>query len=216
MSFNNPWGEIDLEAYENHMSLDSVFQLQSLNKMMKDQFYSYPVQSIMVLGVAGGNGLEHIDKRIINKVYGVDINKDYLDTCINRYPELQDVLDIIHTDLTQETNELPYTDLLVANLVIEYIGYENFQKTVNQISPKYVSAIIQINGDTAFVSNSPYLHVFDRLKEVHHQIEETTLVNAMEQVGYRKVVQVDEDLPNGKKLVRIDFAEFFKNYCSHY
>ena len=204
---NNPWRDIDLEAYENHMSLDSVFQLQSLNKMMKDQFYSHPVQSIMILGVAGGNGLEHIDKSIINKVYGVDINRDYLDTCANRYPELQDVLDIIHTDLTQETNKLPYTDLLVANLVIEYIGYEYFQKTVKQISPKYVSAIIQINVDTSFVSKSPYLHVFDRLEEIHHQIEETDLVKVMEQIGYRKVLKIDKDLPNGKKLVRIDFTK---------
>lgn len=70
----NPWEEIDLTAYEKHMSLDNVFQLQALNNMMKDQFYSYPVRSIMILGVAGGNGLEHIDKRQISKVYGVDIN----------------------------------------------------------------------------------------------------------------------------------------------
>lgn len=121
---------------------------------------------------------------------------------------MRDVLDTIHTDLTQETNELPYADLLVADLVIEYIGYEYFQKTVRQISPKYVSAVIQINVDTTFVSDSPYLHVFDRLEEVHHQIEETTLVKVMEQIGYRKVVQIDEDLPNGKKLVRIDFTNF--------
>lgn len=202
---DNPWKEIDLAVYENHMSLDSVFQLQALNKMMKEQFYSYPVQSIMVLGVAGGNGLEHIDKRVIKKVYGVDINKEYLETCINRYPELWGVLDAIYTDLTQETSALPYADLVVANLVIEYIGYGCFQRAVKQISPNYISTIIQINVDTTYVSDSPYLHAFDRLDEVHHQMEETVLVKAMEQVGYRKVIQIEEGLPNGKKLVRIDF-----------
>lgn len=203
---NNPWEEIDLTAYEKHMGLDSVYQLQALNRMMKNQFYSYPVQSIMVLGVAGGNGLEHIDKQVIKKVYGVDINKGYLETCINRYPELRGVLYTICADLTQKTSELPYADLVVANLVVEYIGYENFQRVVKQISPNYVSAIIQINVDTAFVSDSPYLHVFDRLDEVHHQMEEIALVNAMRQVGYRKLTQIDQDLPNGKKLVRIDFT----------
>lgn len=203
---NNPWNEIDLSTYENHMSLDSVFQLQALNRMMKDQFYAYSVQSIMVLGVAGGNGLEHIDRRSIKKVYGVDINKGYLDTCVKRYPELQGILDIIHTDLTQEINELPYADLVVANLIIEYIGYGCFQKTVQQIFPKYVSAIIQINDDAGFVSDSPYIHAFDRLDEVHHQMEETALVGVMEQIGYRKIMQMGHDLPNGKKLVRMDFA----------
>ena len=202
----NPWEEIDLNAYESHMSLDSVFQLQALNKMMKDQFYTYPVQSVMILGVAGGNGLEHIDGRILNKVYGVDINRDYLDTCVSRFPELQGILNTIHADLTKQANELPYADLIVANLVVEYVGYECFQKVVRQISPQYVSCIIQINLDTSFVSNSPYLHAFDRLEEVHHQMEETALIEAMAQIGYKKKMQTDEDLPNGKKLVRIDFT----------
>ena len=202
----NPWEEIDLSAYESHMSLDSVFQLQALNKMMKDQFYTYPVQSVMILGVAGGNGLEHIDGRILNKVYGVDINRDYLDACVNRYPELQGILKTIHADLTQTTNELPYADLIVANLVVEYVGYGCFQQVVRQIAPQYVSCIIQINMDASFVSDSPYLHVFDRLEEVHHQLEETALIEAMEQIGYKRKIQIDENLPNGKKLVRIDFT----------
>ena len=204
---NNPWEEIDLNIYENHMSLDSVFQLQTMNKMMKDQFYTYPVQSIMILGVAGGNGLDHIDKRVINKVYGVDINRKYLDACVNRYPELEGIFDTIYADITQETNKLPYADLVVANLFIEYIGYECFQKAVKQVSPKYVSCVIQINADTAYVSDSPYLQAFGRLEEIHHQMEETALVKAMKQIGYRKALQKVENLPNGKKLDRIDFSQ---------
>ena len=35
---NNPWEEIKLDDYEKHMSLDSVKQLQTINKMMKEQF----------------------------------------------------------------------------------------------------------------------------------------------------------------------------------
>lgn len=203
---NNPWEEIDLGAYENHMSLGSVFQFQALNKMMKDQFYAYPAQSIMILGVAGGNGLEHVDRQVFHKVYGVDINRNYLDTCVDRHPELQGVFEPICTDLTQEISKLPYADLVVADLVIEYIGYECFQSAIRQISPRYVSAIIQINMDDSYVSDSPYLHVFDRLDEVHHQMEETALVSAMEQIGYKKAAQTEAELPNGKRLVRMDFA----------
>lgn len=202
----NPWEEIDLTAYEKHMCSASVCQLQALNRIMKDQFYVYPVQSIMILGVAGGNGLEHIDKRRIRQVYGVDINTNYLDRCVTRYPELQDVFDTIHTDLTQKISFLPYADLIVANLVIEYIGYACFQNVVRQIAPKYVSAVIQINTDNAFVSDSPYIHIFDRLDEVHRQIEENALTDAMEQIGYRKAMQTNIGLPNNKKLIRMDFT----------
>lgn len=203
----NPWEDIDLDSYEKHMSLGNVFQLQALNKMMKEQFYSYPIKSIMILGIAGGNGLEHIDKHIIEKVYGVDINKKYLNMSVIRYPELQDIYEPIQSDLTQKTSNLPHADLLIANLFIEYIGYECFQNAVEQISPEYVSAIIQINTDTDFVSNSPYIHVFDRLDDVHHQIEENDLILAMEHISYIKIVTKTENLPNGKKLIRIDFTK---------
>lgn len=74
----NPWEEISLDDYENHMKLDSVMQLQAMNEMMKGQFYAYPISSIMILGVAGGNGLEHIQEKNFEKVYGVDINPSYL------------------------------------------------------------------------------------------------------------------------------------------
>lgn len=67
---NNPWENIDIEDYENHMSLDSVFQLQTMNQMMKEQFYTYSIKSIMIMGIAGGNGLEHINKQSFDKVYG--------------------------------------------------------------------------------------------------------------------------------------------------
>lgn len=57
----------------------------------------------------------------------------------------------------------------------------------------------------SFVSDSPYIHVFDRLNEVHRQMEESVLKDAMLQIGYKEEMQSEKDLPNGKKLVRIDF-----------
>lgn len=65
----NPWEEISLTDYENHMKLDSVMQLQAMSKMMKDQFDIYPISTVMILGIAGGNGLEHISKEKFKKVY---------------------------------------------------------------------------------------------------------------------------------------------------
>ena len=61
----NPWEEISLSDYENHMKLDSVMQLQTMNRMMKGQLDAYSVKSVMILGIAGGNGLEHIVSCII-------------------------------------------------------------------------------------------------------------------------------------------------------
>lgn len=203
---NNPWEDINLNDYESHMSLNGVYQLQTMNEMMKEQFYAYPVKSIMILGIAGGNGLEHIDKNVIDKVYGVDINESYLSACISRYPNLRGVLETIRADLIKNEKALPHADLIVADLFIEYVGYDCFQKVVEQVKPAYVSCVIQINVDASFVSDSPYIHAFDRLDEVHRQMEETALSAAMKQIGYEKKLQTERELPNGKKLVRADFC----------
>ena len=99
---NNPSEEISLDDYENHMRLDTVKQLQAMNTIMKKQFAAYPVETAMILGVAGGNGLEHIRTDKYRRVYGVDINSAYLDAVRERYPQLAGVLQCLHLDLVNE------------------------------------------------------------------------------------------------------------------
>lgn len=203
---NNPWEEIELDDYENHMSLDSVYQLQALNEMMKEQIYTYSCESLMILGIAGGNGLEHIDTNIFQKVYGIDINRTYLNECKSRYPALNKIFIPICADLTDSELKLPAAQLLVANLLIEYIGYDCFKKAVKAVKPQHISCIIQIDIDESYISDSPYIHTFDRLDEIHHQIEEKALIIAMYEIGYSHNMQDERILPNGKKLVRLDFV----------
>ena len=203
---SNPWELINLNDYENHMSLNSVYQLQTLNEMMKKQFNSYDVTSAMVLGVAGGNGIEHITKEKFQKVYGVDVNKTFLTECQNRFKNLEGVFETICADLSEKNLILPNAEFLIANLLIEYIGYECFQNIVKTVKPKYVSCVIQLNTDTSFVSDSPYIHTFDCLEEVHHQMEETELINYMQMISYKFFMTEEKKLPNGKKFLKIDFT----------
>lgn len=201
----NPWKEISLSDYENHMKLDSVMQLQSMNQMMKSQFDAYPVSSVMILGIAGGNGLEHIDKKKFQKIYGIDINEEYLKAVRERYAYISDILECRQLNLIEETDKLPKAELLVANLLIEYIGYGCFQRVVKQVQSRYVSCIIQINVDDSWVSDSPYIHAFDDLDKIHHQMEENSLIQTLSDMKYKLIAQIEKPLPNGKKLVQLDF-----------
>lgn len=201
----NPWRDIELSDYENHMKLDSVMQLQVLNQMMKNQLNAYSVDSVMVLGVAGGNGLEHINPEKYSVVYGVDINPQYLREVGKRYKNLDSTLKCLCVDLLTEVSKLPTADLVIANLLIEYIGYDCFKAVVRRVKPKYVSCGIQINFGSEFVSDSPYLHAFDGLNSVHHQMDLDNLMLAMDDVGYKAISTTEYLLPNGKKLVQIDF-----------
>ena len=202
----NPWEEISLSDYENHMSLSSVNQLQAMNKMMKFQFEAYPVTSAIVFGVAGGNGLEHVNLKKYSKIYGIDINNAYLDNVKKRYSFMEDILECKRIDLTCEPDMLPEAELVIANLVIEYVGLEPFKKGILKTGARYVSCIIQINTDEeSWVSDSPYLHSFDGLDAVHHQMEEQSLVMAMNEIGFDLLKKDAMPLPNGKKLVMLDF-----------
>lgn len=203
----NPWQNILLDDYENHMKLDNIKQLPIMNKMMKNQFYRYPIKTMMILGIAGGNGLEHIDVKKFHKIYGIDINQDYLQECKRRYQNLSDILECLCIDLTNNCVELPKVDMLIANLLIEYIGYDCFQRIINKLRCKYVSMIIQVNDGDTFVSDSPYLHVFDDLNQVHHQIKEDELILLMNKTGYNLITIDNQLLPNNKKLVQLDFVQ---------
>jgi hypothetical protein len=64
---------------------------------------------------------------------------------------------------------------------------------------------ITSQSNNRFVSDSPYLNVFDQLDRVHHQIEEEELVASMENISYHLLPITEQCLPNGKKLVQLDF-----------
>ncbi len=202
------WEEIPLETYEKHMRLDSVRQLQAMNLLMQSQLADYPAETAMILGIAGGNGLEHISREKYRTVYGIDINADFLHAVSERYAALSPVLQCIRLDLGKDAEKLPQAQLLIANLLIEYIGYGAFQHAVLQAAPEYVSCVIQINREAqSWVSDSPYLHAFDCLDAVHHLIDAEGLTAAMQSVGYDSILRSETPLPNGKALLRLDYRK---------
>ena len=161
----------------------------------------------MVLGVAGGNGLEHVDPARIRTVYGVDLNRDYLAACARRYPALSNTLVCLEADLTAGNPAMPKADLVIANLLVEYIGYSCFQRVLIRAEPDAVSCAVQVNTGEDYVSESPYLHAFDHLEEVHHIIDSSGLTVAMTEIGYRLTLRTSCPLPNGKHLLRLDYEK---------
>lgn len=202
---DNPWCEIALSDYEDHMSLASVGQLQVLNAVMKTQLELHPVASVIILGLAGGNGLEHVDTGKYRRVWGVDVNQAYLAEAEKRFPQLAGTLECLCLDLRSQAAGLPQAELVIANLLIEYIGCDAFVQVLAAAAPRFVSCLIQIDAGAGFVSESPYLHAFDRLDEIHCQMDEGELARALAAAGYRPVDRAEHPLPNGKKLLRLDY-----------
>ena len=42
----------------------------------------------------------------------------------------------------------------------------------------------------------------------NHQVEEGLLIQVLDGIGYKKIAQIEKPLPNGKKLVQLDFEQY--------
>jgi hypothetical protein len=101
---------------------------------------------------------------------------------------------------------LPAADLVIANLIIEYIGYEHFANAVRKAAPKYVSCVIQVNGDDCFVSESPWLGTLAILeKQLFGEVEAIGLTDCLQDLGYARTSETEYVLPGSKRFQRLDF-----------
>ncbi len=204
----NPWKEVALGDYESHMALGGVYQLQTLDNIMHSQFEAYTVLSVAILGIAGGNGLGNLESiPSIKNIYGIDINPDYLKASQDRAILLGNRYHTINVDVNDDISSLPSAELVIANLFIEYVGYTNFAKAINNMAPKYVSCVIQIDPEDSYVSDSPYSDKLSVLDSVHRAINEETLTSELSEIGYTKTLQHPSNLPNKKVLLRLDYQK---------
>lgn len=148
---------------------------------------------------------EHADPSITLTLYGVEINTDYLQLASIRHLGLSDIFVPLACNVAQEAERLPHAQLVIANLFVEYIGYETFKHAVTCIGPSYVSLIIQQQTGELFVSTSPYQDVFLHLQEILHPITEEGITSAIKAIDYRYSFRKQMDLPNHKYFVRLDF-----------
>ena len=199
----NAWKSVPLKTYEAHMAHENVAQAQMLNALMQQQLSDYPYASCAILGIAGGNGLEHAEALPFSTVWGIDINEDYLAVCRERFAHMGDRLQLLCRDLSRDS--LPTADLVLADLLIEYIGVERFVQCVQQTAPRVVSCVIQYSAGEQFVTASPYTAAFEAVGKLHKDIAPDTLIAAMHKIGYLISHLSSHALPGGKLLLRLDF-----------
>ncbi len=158
------------------MRWQDVRQLQTLNAIMAEQMAQYPFDTVAIWGIAGGNGLEHAVNGGFQTIYGIDVNKRYLNECRHRYQNLSDRLILMNLDLSAAGTKPPGASLVIANLLVEYIGVECFARQLQNAMPRVVSCVIQQNDD------------------------------AMKKIGLKHLVTKAYPLPNKKRLVRLDYS----------
>jgi len=204
----NPWLKIPLKDYEKHMNHPLVGQLELLSNLTKEKLQKYKPESIAILGVCGGNGLEHINNSVTKTVIGIDINQEYLDECKNRYSTQITNLKLFQCDLN--THELPdfKAYLVMASLIFEYIDINTgLEKVYNCISENGILiAIIQKNNNVTSVSPTGVESVKE-IGSVFKILDEFEFEKIAKEKGFKLISKTEHFLVNGKSFVCLDFQK---------
>lgn len=204
---NNPWTEIPIDDYEQHMSHSSVGQLGLLNSLTKKYLATIKPATCVFMGIAGGNGLEHIDNEITKNVIAIDINQQYLDVCFSRYKNRIGSLQLLNLDISKNTSQVCSADFIWAALVLEYAGIDKcLEFSKNNILPGgHFIVTIQSNNNLQSVSPTG----IESVKEagsIFTMIDPGVLLVKAREIGYALVGQEENQLPNGKTFLTFDFV----------
>ncbi|HET7003833.1 MAG TPA: class I SAM-dependent methyltransferase [Puia sp.] len=203
---SNPWLHIPLEDYERHMSHHLVGQSTLLNSLTKKYLDEIKPETVIFLGIAGGNGLEHIDNNMAKKVYGIDINPSYLETAFKRFNHRIPSLQLLNLDITMHSESLCRSDFIWAGLIFEYTGIDDGLMFCKNNLQKDGHLIVSIQSNNNIPSVSPTgIESVKKAGEIFSIVDPEELQRVAADKGYKLMGKEENILPNGKSIITFHF-----------
>jgi len=203
---SNPWLQIPLEDYERHMSHHMVGQAALLNNLTKKYLSKIKPETVIFLGIAGGNGLEYIDNKITKNVYGIDVNPDYLDIALKRYQEHIPSLRLLRLDIMQSSESICKADFIWAALILEYTGTDRALEFCKNNLQRDGHLIISIQSNNNKTSVSPTgIESVKKAGEIFSIVDPEELLSKAAKDGYTLIDKEENMLPNGKSIKTFHF-----------
>jgi hypothetical protein len=196
---SNPWLSVPLAEYETHMGSAGVGQLEALSDLFAEAVAFCHPASIAVLGIAGGNGLDRVDRTVTRRVVAIDINPLYLEAVRRRYPSLSG-LELHCVDLARCHVDLEPVELVHAGLIFEHAEagrcLENALSLV--ASGGHLSVVLQMPSEIEpAVSPSPHPSI-QNLKSHFSLVDPAWLRATLEARQFRLTREARRALPAGK------------------
>jgi hypothetical protein len=196
---DNPWLAIPLDDYEGHMGSAAVQQSHTLAELFACSLRHTRPESVAVLGVAGGNGLDRISPDVTKRVCGLDINPHYLEAVRRRYGNLPG-LELHCADLANQAVQLAPVRLVHAALIFEHAGLEGCLRNALSMVAEggSLSVVLQLpSPQSPDVSASPYASM-QTLSGDFHLIDPAQLRGTLSGNGFRQVWETRYPLAGGK------------------
>ncbi|HWT66390.1 MAG TPA: class I SAM-dependent methyltransferase [Terracidiphilus sp.] len=142
--------EVSLADYEAHMASAAVDQATALSALFAEALELRKPESVAILGIAGGNGLESIDSGCTHRIVGIDLNPDYLQAAQARFSALPG-LELHAIDLSHAKVALEPVALVHAALIFEHAGTDGCLENALALvaSNGAFSVVLQIPGETS-------------------------------------------------------------------
>lgn len=180
------------------MSSSQVHQLEPLSTLFAQVLSRTRPTSVAILGVAGGNGLEHINPEITHRVLGIDFHPDYLAQVQARYPQWE----MLQHDLTQPLPPIDPFDLVYAALVLEHTGLGTpVENALALLAPGATLAVVlQLPSTLApGVSTGTYASI-QQLGSIFRFIDPDALLAELSGKGLNLLEHSQTPLASGKAL----------------
>ena len=178
------------------MASPAVGQLGVLADLFEDALLLVEPESVCVLGVAGGNGLDRVRPSVTRRIVGVDIHPGYLNEARRRCPEAE-----LHVaDLASARLEMEPVDLVHAALVFEHAGVGLCLDNAVALTRRALSVVLQLASESsAGVGASPFASL-QALQAEFRLIEPEWLCHELACRGFRLSHQERRALPAGKSF----------------
>jgi SAM-dependent methyltransferase len=196
----NAWLTIPLKDYEQHMNSAAVQQLGVLSELFLHTLDYCRPESVAVLGIAGGNGLEQINPAMTRRVCGIDLNPDYLEAARQRFRNLPG-LELLCVDLAEQEVEMAPVQLAHAALIFEHAGMERcLDNALNMVAAGgRLSVVLQLPSCSREENISVTSPVsIQKLRPHFRLIEPAQFVECVEGRGFHIEREAQKPLPSGK------------------
>lgn len=205
----NPWLDIPADDYVGHMSHPAVNQRAVLNRLLRDALGDLRPRTFLVVGCSTGNGLEHVNPAVTERVTVVDINASYLQRLANQFSNSGFGLEIRCADVNEAVFERDAFDLVHAGLVLEYVDWRLLvPRLASGLTPDGVLSVVLQHPSTsaAAVTPTPFTSL-QLLESVFQFVEPDVLIEAAETAGVECVLRRTELLPSGKAFEVLRFKK---------
>jgi len=195
----NPWLSIPLSDYEGHMESPEVRQLGILSELFAETLSRCRPGSVAVLGIAGGNGLDHIDGAITKRVVGLDVNPAYLEAARSRFARKCD-LELHCVDLAEQRVDLEPVQLVHAALVFEHAGVDLcLENAISLVAPGgALSVVLQLPAEAQQNVGASRFSAMQTLKSHFQFVDPAWLSRKLAERNFRLMHQTRRSMPAGK------------------